>query len=223
MTVLDPIPVSLPVELVVKRLRLARRGGETLARELLAEAAPLLRPRAVFREAFIEAKGEAEVVVEGWTFRSLILRKNLDKAEKLYPFVLTVGGGLEERAAAAGDILHQYDLETLADLAIESAAEHLSDLIGRRFGLENLSGMSPGSLEDWPITEQTPLFDLLGDVAKAVGVRLTESLLMVPRKSVSGVLFAAEETFVSCRLCPRDKCQGRRAAYDEDFRLTYGV
>ncbi len=58
------------------------------------------------------------------------------------------------------------------------------------------------------------LFALLGDVRSAIGVELTDSLLMVPRKSVSGILFVAEETFASCQLCPRQDCPNRRAPYD---------
>ena len=40
---------------------------------------------------------------------------------------------------------------------------------------------------------------------------------MVPTKSVSGILFPAEETFASCQLCPRDDCPNRRAPYDPEL------
>ena len=74
--------------------------------------------------------------------------------------------------------------------------------------------MNPGSLTDWPLREQRPLFALLGDVRSAIGVELTDTLLMVPRKSVSGIVFVAEETFASCQLCPRYDCPNRRAPYE---------
>jgi len=46
--------------------------------------------------------------------------------------------------------------------------------------------MNPGSLEDWPLTEQRVLFALLGDPQAAIGVRLTDSLLMCrPRRSLA--------------------------------------
>ena len=92
----------------------------------------------------------------------------------------------------------------------------MSCLAGRleeRFGLVSLSNMSPGSLEDWPIAEQTKLFSIFGDTESLVGVRLTESLLMVPRKSISGILFPSEEGFIACRLCERERCPGRRAPF----------
>jgi hypothetical protein len=81
--------------------------------------------------------------------------------------------------------------------------------------------MSPCSLEDWPITEQAKLFSLFGDTEKAIGVRLTERMLMLPRKSISGILFPSEEEFKACRLCPREKCPSRRAVYDEGLAAEF--
>jgi hypothetical protein len=84
--------------------------------------------------------------------------------------------------------------------------------------------MNPGSLADWPIGQQVPLFSLLGDTERAVGVRLSSSLLMIPRKSVSGFQFPSEETFASCQLCPRSVCPNRRAPYDNAlFEEKYQV
>jgi hypothetical protein len=83
--------------------------------------------------------------------------------------------------------------------------------------------MSPGSLEDWPIQEQAALFNLLGDTESELGVRLSDSLLMIPRKSISGIFFPAEGSFESCRLCPRRNCQGRRAAHDPGLRREFGL
>jgi hypothetical protein len=221
MPVLEKIPVALPAGEVVTHLRLAGHGGEDLARELLAEAAPLIQARAFYREVFIEEKGEDWVRLEGAVFKSRVLRANLERAEKFFPYVLTVGGGLEERAAHAGDLLRQYYLETIADLSLMSAGVYLERHLHTRFGFEKLSSMNPGSLEDWPITEQKPLFALLGDPEAAIGVRLNKSLLMLPRKSVSGVLFPTEESFYSCQLCARERCQGRRASFDEALRRKY--
>ena len=47
-----------------------------------------------------------------------------------------------------------------------------------------------------------------------LGVRLTDSLLMIPSKSVSGIRFPTEQTFASCQLCPRAGCPSRQAPYD---------
>jgi hypothetical protein len=81
--------------------------------------------------------------------------------------------------------------------------------------------MSPGSLMDWPLEEQKPLFSLLKGAEKLIGVRLTENLLMIPRKSVSGIFFPTEVTFLSCQLCRREKCEWRKARYNEGLAKQY--
>ena len=94
----------------------------------------------------------------------------------------------------------------------------------QRYRLGNASTMSPGRLADWPMAEQRNLFALLGDTEEAIGVRLTDSLLMVPTKSVSGIRFPTQESFESCQLCPRERCPGRLAPYDEAlYDKKYGL
>ena len=83
--------------------------------------------------------------------------------------------------------------------------------------------MAPGSLEDWPITQQEELFSLFGKRETAIGVRLTEKCVMVPAKSISGILFPAEVKFESCQLCPRERCFRRRAPYDSSLPSKYGL
>ena len=84
--------------------------------------------------------------------------------------------------------------------------------------------MNPGSLPDWPLHEQRPLFTLLGDPASAIGVELLDSYLMKPVKSTSGLLFPAEDGFYNCQLCPMEDCPGRRVPYDSGLRdRMYGT
>jgi hypothetical protein len=83
--------------------------------------------------------------------------------------------------------------------------------------------MAPGSLADWPIEEQAPLFKLLGDVDASIGVKLTDSMLMLPAKSISGVYFPADVSFFSCQLCPRERCESRKAKYDPKLAQEYGI
>jgi hypothetical protein len=76
--------------------------------------------------------------------------------------------------------------------------------------------MNPGSGDAnvWPIEQQKELFSLFGDVENLIGVRLTDSFLMVPNKSVSGICFPTEINFQSCQLCHRMNCNGRKAPFD---------
>jgi hypothetical protein len=222
MPVLDDIKITLSADEVGRVLRIRDGSGENI-RGLLDEARPLLRPRALFRDVRIGRREQDSLEIGGVRFRSRVLVHNLEGTDLVFPFVLTVGGELESAASAAGDLLKQFYLESIADLALSAAAERLKEHIQGLFGLTTLGMMDPGSLEDWPIAEQAPLFALLGDTEGRLGVRLTDSLLMVPRKSISGILFPSEESFMSCRLCPRIPCQGRRADYEPGLRRSFGL
>ena len=84
-------------------------------------------------------------------------------------------------------------------------------------------GNPAGFLCGW----ERQLFELLGNPKDTVGVRLTQSCLMVPNKSVSGIRFPIEESFETCQLCPREGCPGRKAPYDSGlydrrYRLAVG-
>lgn len=209
---IEPVPVVLDAAETSSRLRLdPRLAASANFEDLLRQAQDLSAPRALWDVAYIGAKGEGTVEIGGVTMASPVLRGQLEGINKVFPFIVTVGPALERAAGAQDDLLKQYYLEEMANLALEKAAAWLAAEIEARFGLGPLSSLSPGSLADWPITEQSKLFSLLGDTERQVGVRLTESLLMVPRKSISGLFFPSEEGFSACQLCDRERCPGRKA------------
>ena len=210
--------VSLPD--MVKAARLLHLSEEKI-QELAEQVAPLVRPRALVREAFIEERSAVSVRVSGIEFHSRILSENLRNAQKVFPFILTIGGDLEKTAAAVQDLLRQYQLETMGDLVLEAAGVELEDYL-KNLGPAKVASMSPGSLDDWPISEQPKIFSLL-DGGAPVGVSLSVSMLMIPRKSISGIYFPTKIDFNSCRLCPRTDCTGRRAAYDPALRKVFGL
>ena len=107
--------------------------------------------------------------------------------------------------------------DAIKAMALSVAVRHCDSYIADTFHPSKTARMSPGSLADWPLPEQRPLFHLLGDPEAAIGVRLTDSFLMVPNKSVSGIRFPTEESFESCQLCPRPDCPNRRARYDAEL------
>lgn len=222
METIDRIPVTLDRAAVAERLRVSPARAVSISFDaLLEQARSLIALRAIYEISYTGAKGEDTVEVAGVTFRSHVLRQNLDKAQKVFPFIMTAGPALEAAATSAGDLLRQYYLEEMANIALGEGAAWLAARVSERWGFPALSSMDPGSLEDWPITEQPKLFSIFGDTERLVGVRLTDSMLMVPRKSISGILFPSEEGFQSCQLCEREKCPGRRAPYDATLAASY--
>jgi hypothetical protein len=222
MEIVDHIPVNLDAGDIALRLHIRpERAEPSHLEELIELARPLISLRAVYDISYVGTKDAGSVEVAGVVFQSRVLRHNLESSQKVFPYIMTIGPELEKTASSLGDLLKQYYLEEIANIVLKQGASWLAEKLQDRWGFPGLSNMSPGSLEDWPITEQAKLFSLFGDTEKSIGVRLTDHLLMLPRKSISGILFPSEEGFTACQLCPRDNCPSRRARYDEGLAAEY--
>jgi len=202
---------------------MGKKDAFSTAQEMLEEAAPYIHLKAYYKTCYIHKKNKDTVEIEGKVFSSHILRINLDEVERVFPYVVTIGPALEKKIRQSGDILKQYYLENIGDMALYTGTMHLEKHLKGEYGLGKLSSMSPGSLPEWPITEQAPLFSLLGNTTDQIGVRLTDSMLMLPRKSISGIIYPTEVSFFSCQLCRRNPCQSRKAPYDKKMEKKYGL
>jgi len=222
MKVLDNIPFRLNLEEVKRELHLNKKESSSInVQELIKEAESLIIARSIYRVSYIDKKGKDIVRINGVAFSSRVLRVNLEKVERVFPYIITIGKELEDNASQSGDLLKQFYLETLGDMALYSSMQHLEKHLKSQYGLDKLANMNPGSLKDWPITEQKLLFSLFQDMEGQIGVKLTKNMLMIPRKSISGIYFPTEVNFFSCQLCPRERCQARKAPYDKSLREKY--
>jgi hypothetical protein len=223
METLKHIPISLDPGQIKRRLYMERREDWSQVQTLIEAAQLLIKARAVYKVCYIEKKLEDAIRIDGISLTSKVLRKNLDNVGRVFPFVVTIGSKLEEEARASIDLIQQYYLDTIGDLALLTARNYLKDHLRSRYALDGMSYMSPGSLKDWAIENQRPLFSILGDVEASIGVRLNESLLMTPGKSLSGIYFPTEIPFYSCQLCLQKDCSSRRAVYNEKLSIEYGI
>jgi hypothetical protein len=217
--VLDNLPFQIDVPALLRDMHVrpgSRHEPELL--DLVKQAEGIARPKAAFKLVFIEGKGPETIKAEGIEFKSKVMRVHLDKLERFFAYVCTSGVELQAWADSySDDLLMGFYADAVNQAVLRSAFGGFINHLANAYSLANPSAMNPGSLGDWPITQQRPLFDLLGDVTGAIGVQLTETYLMVPTKSVSGILFPTEESFASCQLCPRDSCPNRRAPYDPEL------
>ena len=223
MPILDNLKVEISLNDVCRRLHMGPDSDVSEIQPLIEVAMALIEPKAIYEVSYIEDKLEDAVMVNGRNLTSRVLRKNLDQAERIFPFVITLGPKLGEKQADSTDLLENFYLDTIGNVALNSARKQLKRHLKSEFALEKISSMAPGSLPDWPIEEQAPLFKLLGDVDAAIGVKLSNSLLMLPAKSISGIYFPTEVSFFSCQLCPRERCESRKAKYDPKLAREYGI
>jgi cobalamin-dependent methionine synthase I len=223
MPVLDNIQIKLDFEAIRRRLHL-KRDSELKSLQALVDAAHhIIEPGVLYEVKYIEEKLDNGVVVEGQRLISDVLRKNLDQVERVFPFVITIGNKLAEKLDACDDILEKFYLDTIGNVALTQVRKALNNHLKQKYALEKTAFMAPGSLPNWPIEQQKPLFELFDDVQASIGVKLTDSLLMLPAKSVSGIYFPTETSFFSCQLCPRERCDSRKAKYSEKLAAEYGI
>ncbi|MBD3184772.1 vitamin B12 dependent methionine synthase [Candidatus Poribacteria bacterium] len=222
MEIIDNIKVEISPTQVLKRLHMDQDDKYLQDVEKLLELAlPVLCPKAIFDIKYIDSRSDDSVTISGVEFSSRILRVNLDKVERTFPYIATCGIEVEKLDIPADELMLHFMLDTIKQMALGEAMRHLRQQIDEKYRPGKMSAMNPGSLEDWPISEQHKLFSLFGDVEKLIGVKLTDSCLMMPIKSVSGLYFQTETDYVNCQLCPREKCPGRRAPYNPELKEEY--
>jgi hypothetical protein len=223
METLNNIPVRLPLGEIRRQLHLVKDKRWEEVQTLIEAAKPLIAPKAAYKVSYINQKLEHAVDIDGVRFTSRVLRKNLEEVERVFPYVITIGDKLKEKGSESKDLIKEYYFDVLGNIALSATRKFLEKQLQSRYGLDGMSFMSPGSLTDWPIEEQKPLFSLFGEEETPIGVKLSKHLLMLPAKSISGIYFPTEVSFFSCQLCPRDNCPGRKAAYDNKLAKEYGI
>jgi len=162
---------------------------------------------------------DSRVVIEGdIVFKSKVIAPLLEQCEKAAVFLVTIGEHLEEmayRLAEDGLIVQATVLDAIGSVAAEGVADYVQGKIkeiANDQGLVISQRFSPGYC-DWDISQQRTVFwAVSGD---SMGIHLTDGCLMIPRKSISGVIgigprYGNVENYNPCRTCDKHDCQGRR-------------
>jgi hypothetical protein len=143
-----------------------------------------------------------------------IVATQLRNSEKAALFVCTIGRGMEtwsKRLASEGDVPLSFLVDTVASVAEEQAVDVLHDHIEKqmqRQGLKITNRYSPGYC-NWSVSEQHLLFSFFP--ANFCGITLTESALMVPIKSVSGIIGIGKDVQRMDYIC--DNCSVKDCTY----------
>jgi hypothetical protein len=155
------------------------------------------------------------IIVGGIFFRTdRIVTSQLKNSEKAALFLCTIGPGMEmwsKKLLSDGDPTMSYFVDTIASVTVESVTNLLHDCIGQKMneqGLKITNRYSPGYC-NWSVAEQQLLFSLLPE--NFCSVSLTESSLMLPIKSTSGIIGIGKAVEWKEYLC--DKCGMKDCTY----------
>ncbi|HEY4711937.1 MAG TPA: hypothetical protein VIH69_04585 [Dehalococcoidia bacterium] len=199
MPVIRDISLSLKTENVLRRQGLGvgakvRPEIKILIRKLLAtvKKAHLLEPAVAYEIYTITELSQWQSSLEGKPeVRDSLLSSLLPRAKELAVAVCTIGPRLEKQVteyASQGKPLRGTLLDGIGSAAVDSLTEEVCKLITEEAlsrGYEASSPINPG-MPGLPITEQWQLLKMVP--AGEIGVSLTSSGIMVPRKSVSMVI-----------------------------------
>lgn len=148
------------------------------------------------------------------------IEKHLAGCEKAACIAVTVGENIENevtRKFDAGNYVASVLLDAAATAAVEQAADELEKAIAREVSKDGFKmrwRFSPG-YGDWQLENQKKFFYVTG--APEIGMKLTESLMLMPRKSVTAII-GLEKIFSndkitaqkkSCANCDRLNCPSR--------------
>ena len=140
----------------------------------------------------------------------------LSKANRIAVFICTAGKNFSQQAMEynqQGDYLKGYIVDTFGSLVVEKAMDYIQSALEtqmRENGMKITNRYSPGYC-NWEVKDQKPLFSLLPD--NNCGIALTDSCLMVPIKSVSGIIGIGREVRKNqygCEICNNLTCTFRK-------------
>jgi len=157
MVALTNIPYGLDIESLLRKAHISAGSEDGKDFEQRVETARAVgAPKAMYRECFVEARGKVTVTIEGVTFTSRILRRNLDKVERVFPFVATCGVEMDEACPTGDDILKGFWWDLIKASLLSAAIRFLNQEIARRHAFGKTVSMSPGSgdVNMWPIEQQ---------------------------------------------------------------------
>lgn len=199
----------------------------TQAKQLFDAAANQLKPKVLLRECFIDTydveSGLASVIIEGIRFTGKALTA-LAGIHRVLPYIATCGDGMEDFRLERYDMLAPYWLDMLKAQALGCARQTMRLYCKEAFGWSKPFSLNPGSgnTDIWPIEQLGGLFTLLGEAGGTrgsggpgdSGVYLTQSSLMVPNKTIAGLLFTSKDSdYESCAYCERTGCPDRRVPF----------
>ena len=145
-----------------------------------------------------------------------IILRQLRGSEAYTLFICTSGIEFEayqQRLTDEGDMVRVFIADALGSVIAEKCADqmevHLQESIDK-LGWHHTNRFSPGYC-GWHVSQQQLLFPLFQ--WHTCGVHLTDSSLMLPIKSVSGIIGLGKEVRkleYTCGLCNFEKCYKRR-------------
>ena len=145
-----------------------------------------------------------------------IIERQLKGSEAYTLFICTAGVEFEtyqQQLKQADDMVRVFIADSLGSVIAEKCADQMEIAVQEsidKLHWHHTNRFSPGYC-GWHVSQQQQLFPLFE--GHTCGVRLTDSSLMLPIKSVSGIIGVGKEVRrldYTCGLCNFEKCYKRK-------------
>ena len=174
--------------------------------------------REVHRRFSLQFLGEDRFLVGDMELKSRALSRNLRGCEEVYLMAATIGFAMDHlvaRASAIGKMSRAVMMQASGAMLIESYCDALNKQLKEEAATEGKflrPRFSPG-YGDLPLSAQPDFFRIL-EVQKHTGITLSESLIMMPSKSVTALIGVSTEdahcVLEGCESCAKTNCSFRR-------------
>ncbi len=212
--------ISLEVEQILlgQGIDPARASPSLLksAEEARDKIACLIEPAALFGIMPVKDFQHQRINFKGGFFEGPLVGRSMAGASSLGLAICTIGPRLDEEVSRtmASKPQKALALEGAGIAGVNLVAILTANIIissAKKHGLKNGMQASPGQ-EGWPIEQQQTLFRVMP--YHRINIRLTDSFLMLPRKSLSFVLPLGEAMCadsVTCDFCSKkEDCRWRK-------------
>lgn len=197
---------------------------QSLVEQEIRNFSPRLSPCLIYEKLKITAWEKDRVQLQnGVWLDGLFIAEKLKKCDTVAVYITTLGEEIErqiEEFFDSGDYLEAMILEQIAAVALQGVGRSFwvkltEELKESDYGIT--SRLSPGDT-DWNMQEQDKLFACVK--AEEIGVSLTESHMMFPLKSVSGIYGFGKGIGITriehvCSECRLKECVYRQLEMDE--------
>ena len=159
--------------------------------------------------------GQNKIIIEGIEFDTGgKINSYLKGSSGIALFICTLGAEFEDRMKSFDiDPVESYFADTIGSLKCETLADILHDSITaelKKSGLLTTNRYSPGYC-GWNVREQQKLFSFFDETK--TGISLNESCLMIPVKSISGIIGTGanvRQMPYTCDICADIDCFYRK-------------
>lgn len=116
-----------------------------------------------------------------------------------------------------GDIMEAYILDAIGSLTVEKAMDKIQASLkseAQKQDVKISNRYSPGYC-NWSLSDQKALFELIGE--NPTGIELSDSCLMTPRKSISGIIGIGKHLKhhkYGCEICTNSSCIYRKILHE---------